>query len=94
MIYLIEFESSRWCGAPSYCVVEANSEVDAENRASNYMEDFMLELYWDEDNELRDEDATEDSAYSVISVEEFGPTHECWKFYTDPEQSQFFPLVS
>lgn len=96
MLYLIEYESSRWANASHYCVVEADSPEHAKDLASEYMEEHMLELFFDDDIELRAEegdDATTDCSYSVMSVEEFGSQHEYWKYFKDPEQSQFFPLV-
>lgn len=91
-LYLIEFESAHWAGAPEYCVVIAKDEHQAEELASEHMEEVMRELYWDE---YHDEglESYQDSAYSVISVEYFDEKHECWKYYLDETQSQFFPLI-
>lgn len=94
--FLIEYESARWAGASSHCVAEAETAAEAEDKASDFMEEDMRELYSDEDQELQDEqgsEATEDCSYSVIGVEEFDETHECWKYFIDATQSQFFPLV-
>lgn len=91
-LYLIEFASAHWAGAPEYCVVIAENESDAELLAEDHMASTMQELYSDE---YEEEDGYEDECpYSVISVEYFDETHECWKYYLDETQSQFFPLVN
>lgn len=89
--YLITYECAHWCGGESQVVVNAESELEAEDKAAEHMDSEMYELF---SNEYGDEsDLQNEQAYSVISVEEFDSTHEYWKFYKDPSQSQFFPEI-
>jgi hypothetical protein len=93
-LYIIDYESSQWCGGASHCVVWATDVDDAVDEASDYMEDEMRELFADEYNDEDEECDVNECAYSVNAVESFDETHEYWKFYMDTEQSQFFPLVN
>lgn len=96
MLYLITYESAHWCGASdTHCVVRADSEEDALELADEHMDSEMRELFSDEytaDEEENGEYCAE-CAYSLTSIEEFDESHECWKYYIDPVQSQFFPEV-
>lgn len=89
-LYLIDYECAHWCGGPSNVVVWAEGEDDAREVASYHMEEEMRELFSDE---YEDEEHDDESSVSVISVEEFGPDHEEWKFFLDPSQSQFYPII-
>lgn len=91
-LFLIYYESAHWCGAGNHVVVWATSVPHAEYLAEDHMEEDMRELYSDE---YTDEDGLYDdeSAVSVITCEEFGPEHENWKFFQDPSQSSFYPVI-
>lgn len=93
-LYIIDYESSQWCGGQSHCVVWAHNEEDAVHQASYHMEDEMRELFSDEYSEDEEECDSMECAYTVNSVEPFDETHEYWKFFKDESQSQFFPLVN
>lgn len=97
--YLIEYESSQWCGGVSHCVVYANSENEAEDRASEHMETTMRELFGDEyenaDGEYEEEqDYDDECAYSVIAMSILDESNDHWGFYQDPTQSSFYPEVN
>ncbi len=89
-LYVIEYESSQWCGGQSYCVAWAVSEDDAENEASIWMEESMRELFSSE----YDEEDNDDCAYTVNSVELMaGSDNE--QYYNMPDQrAAFYPCVN
>lgn len=95
-LYIIDYESSQWCGGQSHCVVWATDADDAVDQASVYMEEEMRELFSGEydDAENEGECCVDDCAYAVNGVELFDETHEYWKFFKDESQIQFFPMVN
>jgi len=94
-LYLIDYECAHWCGGQSNVVVWAESADHASEVAEVHMEEEMRELFSGEyDSEEEDGGLYDDeSAVSVNSVEEFGPSHDEWGFYQDPTQSQFYPVI-
>ena len=93
-LYLIEYDCAHWAGASDYVVVWAYSPSHAEVLAESHMEEHMRELYADEYNDDEEEGNFDDEcAYMVQSVEEFGPEHEAWKWYQDPGQAEFYPVI-
>lgn len=94
-LYLIDYECSQWCGGQSNVVVWAESAGAAILKASDYMEEAMLELFSTEFQELEEEEGVEfeDSAVSINSVEKFDPQHDEWGFFQDPTQSEFYPII-
>ncbi len=95
MLYLIEYSSSRWCGAPYNCVVEASSEDEAEDIATEFMDSHMREEFADEDEDEDEDDDGFDPAFSVNSVEVLDETNVSWKYYQDPVQRiNFYPQVN
>lgn len=95
MLWLIDYESSQWCGGQSHVVVVADSEDAALNLAELHMEENMRELFSSEyeDAEEGDDTASDECAYIVNSCEPFDETHEDWQFYTNPSQEQFYPTI-
>jgi hypothetical protein len=96
-LFLIEYEGAHWCGGISHCVVVAEDEVEAESEAEAYMDESMRELFADEyQDDLEDGgNADDDVAYTVRSIEEFGPEHENWKWFLDYDQrSNFYPCIN
>lgn len=95
MLWLIDYESSQWCGGPSHVVVVADSKDEALDIACEHMESEMRELFWDEyaDEMFEIGVDNDECAYSVNSCEPFDETHEDWQFYIDPSQEQFFPTI-
>jgi len=95
-LWLINYESSQWCGGGSYVVVAADSEEDAEDKAQEHMDSEMRELFSGEYDDLIDDygdDVEDEQAYTISSIEVFNETHDCWKYFKDETQSQFFPLI-
>mgnify|MGYP000104832216 CR=1 FL=1 len=91
-LYIIDYESSQWCGGQSHCVVWAENEDDAVIQAENHMHDEMTELFSDEyEDEGLDQDA--ECAYAVNSIEILDENNEHWEFFQDPNQSQFYPVI-
>ena len=96
-LFLVEYEGAHWCGGISHCVVVAEDEVGAESEAEAYMDESMRELFADEyQDDLEDGgNADDDVAYTVRSIEEFGPEHENWKWFLDYDQrSNFYPCIN
>lgn len=99
MLWLIDYESSQWCGGQSHVVVVAETADEANYLAEDHMESTMRELFSDEYADLEAEyaedgvDAVFDCAYTINSIEAFDENHESWKFYCDPSQEQFFPTI-
>lgn len=96
-LFLIEYGSAHWADDSSHCVVNAPSAEAAEDIAEDFMHSDMAELYsseYEEEVEQGNDLLENESAHSVIGIEPFGPTHEYWKYFKDPTQSQFFPLIN
>lgn len=95
MLWLIDYESSQWCGGSSHVVVVADSEDEALELAELHMEESMRELFSSEYEDDANEggNADEECAYTVNSCEPFDETHEDWQFYTNPSQEQFYPTI-
>ena len=93
-LFLIDFESAQWCGGQSNVVVHADTAEEAVLLAESHMEDVMRELFFDEIEEAFGDDGLEDCAFTVNSVEEFGPEHETWKFFEMWDQrTSFYPEI-
>ncbi len=91
-LYIIDYESSQWCGGGLHCVAWATSEDDAVEEASTWMEECQRDLFGSEYN---DEDANdEDCAYTVNSVQLMeGSGFE--EYYNDLQQRRaFYPCVN
>lgn len=96
MLYLIEYECAHWCGGNSHCVVEATDVDAAVMLASEHMQEAMYELFHNAytEDEVEGGNYGEEASFTVNSVVSFDETHEHWKYYIDPAQSQFFPKVN
>lgn len=91
-LYIIDYESSQWCGGGLYCVAWATSEDEAVMEADNWMEESQRELFSDQ---YEDDECNEDEcAYTVNSVELLvGSEYE--KYYNMPDQrAAFYPCVN
>jgi hypothetical protein len=99
MLWLINYESSEWCGGESHVVVVAETADEANYLAEDHMETTMRELFSDEYTILEAEyaeegvDAVFDCAYTINSIEAFDENHEDWKYYINPSQEQFYPTI-
>ena len=100
--YIIKYSSAHWCGAASHCLVDATSEAEAEDLASDFMYSDMYETYYDprdvdedEDGEYYDETLHGDAAgdYTVHSVELLSES-DSLKYAQEPTQAQFYPKVN
>lgn len=60
----IQFNSSRWAGGCEHVIVQCDTEDQALYAAFEYMDNYMRELYSDEDAEEYGEDV-DDCAYVV-----------------------------
>jgi hypothetical protein len=95
-LWLIEYESSQWCGGSSHVVVRAETSEEAEIKAEYHMADAMRELFSDEYADLIEEegeDADQDCPYTINTTEEFDETHESWQFFQMSSQSEFYPII-
>lgn len=91
MLYIVTAQSAHWAAPDDYCVVEAKSLSEAELKAEEHFESYYQELY---SSEYEDESYEDEARCVIIHIEEFGPSHDMWKYYTDPEQAEFFPLIT
>ena len=93
-LYIIEYESSQWCGGASHCVAWATSEDDAENEASMWMEESMRELFDSEYSTEAEHEGFEECAYTVNFVKLMeGSGFE--EYYADLKQREnFYPCVN
>lgn len=94
MLWLIEYESAHWAGATSDCVVKAENKEDAVCFAEEFMNNEMLELYFDEyeDEAQNSEEAPlydNEATFVVVSCEKFDEKHKYWKY----KDSEYFPMV-
>lgn len=99
-LYVVEFSSANYAGAPEHCRVWAFSEEDAKDAASEYAHEF----YYEQDaeqwyGENRDEDDEEEGngpgGWATVDRAELqsGSRHE--EFIADPEQAaNFYPIVN
>ena len=97
-LYIIEYESAHWAGASSFVLACANSEREAEEKTEHYRDEAMNRLYRDEYLDAIDLDTFADpyeqeAASVVVDVQVFDENHECWQFYLDPGQAEFYPMV-
>lgn len=93
-LFIIDYESSQWCGGQSHCVVWATDADDAVDQASVYMEEEMRELFSDEYEDDEEECDSMECAYSVNSVEILDEKNEHWEFFQHETQAQFYPIVN
>jgi hypothetical protein len=93
-LFLIDYENAHWCGGQLNVCVWAESGDEAVLLAEDHMADEQRELYSDEYMEAEDDWMADECPYTVNRVEEFGPSHEEWKFYMDPTQrNEFYPTI-
>lgn len=93
-LWLIDYESSQWCGGQSNVVVHAEDADHAQELASEHMDEAMRELFADHYDGESEDACENEQAYSVNKVEEFNPDHDEWKFFMDEGQRRvFYPEV-
>jgi hypothetical protein len=91
-LWIVYFESANYCGYGEYCVVQAETEDEARNIAAHYAEEFYYEQ--DGDQYMEEHGCDADCWADIKTVELFDGNHDCWKYYTDPNQSVFYPLIN
>jgi hypothetical protein len=91
-LYVVEFESANYCGAPEYCRVWADSEDEAMFQAEMYAEDFYCEQ--DEDQYMDENKEYPDCwAHMCSAVLQEGSEYE--EFIADPVQANtYYPIVN
>jgi hypothetical protein len=93
-LYIIDYESSQWCGGQLFVICHAESAEDAKLFADYPMEETQRDLFQDEYCDLLEEGGDDsDCAYIVNSVSVLDENNENWLFYTDPSQSEFYPYI-
>lgn len=92
-LFIIEYECAHWCGGNSCVVVWAENKAHAEILAEYHMDESMRELFSDEYNDEDGEEYDQECAYTVNSVEFFDEKHEQWKYFCDPSQAEFYPVI-
>jgi hypothetical protein len=89
-LYVVEYESARWAEAPSHCVVWANSEDDAIDKATPHAEETLAEQYSDHEYE-----GDGDDPHATINFAEVLKGSEFEEYYADEVQRlNFYPCVN
>lgn len=95
-LYVVEFESLNYCGAPEYCLVWAFDEEHAMDEATSWAEDFYREQdqsQW-EDEHGEDEDADEQSWASMRSATLLEDYEYAYILEDDEQQRNFYQVVN
>jgi len=92
-LYIIEYESAHWCGGGSTVLVWAEDTEMALVFAEGHMDEAMRELFSDEYNDEEGGEYEQECAYAVNTIEVFDEKHEQWKFFCDPSQAEFYPVI-
>lgn len=91
-IYIVEFESANYAGAPEHCTVMASDEDEAMMLAEDWANDF----YYQQDSEqLQDEGLDEEGPHASIvsAVPLIGSEFE--QYYADEiQRNAFYPMVA
>ena len=92
-LYVVEFESLNYCGAPEHCLVWAFNEGDAIDNANSWAEDFYREQdqsQWEDENGEEDID---DQMWASMRSAELLEDYEYAHIVEDPEQQRNFYQV-
>ena len=94
-LYVVEFDSANYCGAPEYCLAWANDEEDAMDEASVWAEEHYREQdqsQWEDENEGEDsDDVVWASMRSAEPLE--GSDYEQW-VEDEVQQRAFYQIVN
>ncbi len=94
MLYLVYCESTNYCGYGQHFVVRTDVEVP-DHELEFLVSDVADEYFYEQDSDQLEEEGIEEGPYfSVRTIEPFDETHETWKFYKDPSQSEFYIEVN
>jgi len=98
MLYLIYAESAYYAGYGQHFVVKAESEDEARDLAENDVNDYFYEQDYDqllEDGHLDEDDVlTGEAPGRIVSCGLFDEEHECWAYYLQPDQAEFYIPVN
>ena len=92
-IYIVEFSSANYCGAPSHCAVMASSSEEAIEKATDWAEEY----YCEQDREQLEEEGhlcDDYDAYAAMgeAVPLIGSEFE--EYYADEDQrNAYYPMV-
>ena len=90
-LYIIQYQSAHWCGGIATCVVWANSEKEATDKAECHMEDEMHELFADE---IEEEDLAHEPQ-AVVDHVQCLVGHNLEEYYNDENHClNFYPCVN
>ena len=95
-LYLVSYQSSHWHGGMYQCVVLATNHDTVVPCAGLWMDVSMRELFSTEYAENLAEGGTldKDLAYSINSIEDFGPEHDEWQwFLNEVQRTNFYPCI-
>lgn len=92
-LYVVEFSSANYAGAPEHCRVWAESEEDALDKAAIHANDF----YYQQDVDQWLEENPDEYEYCWASMDkavlQAGSKYE--EYIADPKQAEaFFPIVN
>ena len=95
-LYVVEFSSANYAGAPEHCRVWAESEEDALDAATSHAEDYYMEQdqdQWEEENDEFREEGPGAWATMDRAVLQVGSEFE--EYIADAVQAEtFFPIVN
>lgn len=95
-LYVVEFSSANYAGAPEHCRVWAESEDDAKDVAEQYAEEIYCEQdqeQWEEENPDMVDEGPGSWATIDRAVLQAGSEYE--EYIADPVQAEaFYPIVN
>ena len=94
-LYVVEFESANYAGAPEHCLVWAFNEEDAIDNATSWAEDFYREQdqsQWEDEN---GEEGIDDQVWASMRSAELLEDYDYAHIVEDPEQQcNFYQVVN
>ena len=94
-LYVVEFDSANYCGAPEHCLAWAHDEEDAMDEASVWAEEHYREQdqdQWEDENEGEDSDEVMwASMRSAVLLE--GSEYAQW-VEDENQQQAFYQIVN
>lgn len=97
-LYVVYFESANYCGYGEHCLVWAEDEVDAEDQATEYAENFYMEQDGDQVREDMDDSEDFEGPWASFTKEPYplasDEAADIRKYLEDPTQVDFYPIVN
>ena len=97
-LYVVEFSSANYAGAPEHCRVWAESEEDAMDAASQYANEYYYEQdaeQWYEENGDDEDEGDGPGGWATVDRAFLQAGSAFEKYIDDPEQAEaFFPIVN